>query len=121
MVDGVFESSDYTNSTKGKLLKCKACEANMCKNRMLFVEDHEYKKRPGVKQPKWFGTFKQTLLEHLCKEKHIKATEKYSKKQSFYKDKRKDIMDAIRYLAYFAIKSNLSFGNYPTLLATINR
>ena len=97
-----------------------ACEIN-AKTRMLMVEDQEYKKIPGIKQPQWFGNLKLHLLRHLSREKHMKAADKYSREQSLFKDKRKDIMDVIRYLAYFAIKSNLSFANYPSLLATINR
>ena len=121
LVEGVFQLFDDPNLQSGKLLKCMACEIDMSHNRVLNVEDPDYKKIPGVKQPKWFGNLKSILLGHLNREKHIKAAEKYSKEQSILRDKRKDIMDAIRYLAYFAIKSNLSFGNYPTLLATVNR
>ena len=50
----------------------------------------------------------------------MKAAEENSTEPSLIKHKKKDIMKSIRYLAYFTINSNLSFENYPQLLATVN-
>ena len=122
LVEGVFELTDHIDISKGKALLCLACEVhNKFRVLKLIIENPDYKKIPGIKQPKWFGNLKMALLRHICREKHIKAADKYCREQSLFKDKKKNVIDVIRYLSYFAIKSNLSFDNYPTLLATVNR
>ena len=122
LVQGVFELTDGIDISKGKVLLCLVCEVNnKSRHLKLIIENPDYKKIPGIKQPKWFGNFKMALLRHICREQHVKAADKYCREQSLFKDKKRNIMDVIRYLSYFAIKSNLSFENYPTLLATVNR
>ena len=61
------------------------------------------------------------LLRHLKRETHIKAAEIYFAEQKLITDKKKEIMKVMEYLAYFAIKTNMSFEDYPKLLATVNR
>ena len=85
------------------------------------IKNLDYKKLPGCKQPKWFGNIKQHILRHLKRETHIKAAEIYFAEQKLITDKKKEIMKVMEYLAYFAIKTNMSFEDYPKLLATVNR
>ena len=120
MVEGLFDLIDDKDSSKQKLLNCRACE-KYDNIRLINVENPDYEKKYRENLPRWFLNFKRSLLRHLDQSKHTKAAEEYSAEHRLLTDKRKSIMNAIRYLSYFAIKSNLAFDNYPQLLATVNR
>ena len=117
----MFELVDKDSSSTEKILKCVACKKINDRLYNINVKNFDYKTLPGCKQPKWFGNMKSNLIAHLKREVHVKAAENHFTELRLLTDKRKEIMKVMEYLAYFAIKTSMSFDDYPKLLATVNR
>ena len=64
---------------------------------------------------------KGALIKHLLKETHLKNVRDCKQTETKLNTMKTDIMMAMRNLSYFAVKSELSFENFPTLIATVNR
>jgi hypothetical protein len=126
LVKGVFDVFDgvdeHGNPTR--LLKCTVCEnygSKSHKSPGILIPDEEYSQLPGCNQPRWFINLKKTLLIHINREYHLKLVCEHNTMEVLNNDKRKQVLQTIRYLSYFALKSNMPFEQYPTLLSTVNR
>ena len=62
---------------------------------------------------------KTSLLRHIKKETHIRNVKDGLHNQTKLNSIKTDIIKAMRNLSYFTFKSELSFDNFPTLIATV--
>lgn len=109
---------------------CTKCEASpwlarkdATKGRLgIDIDDPNYDQSVSYgNQPNWFVNFKTALLRHIKKETHIKSVESKAETNTVITTKKNEIMSAMRNLSYFAVKSGVSFHNFPSLMATVHR
>lgn len=122
LVENIFEI-ETDNTTNISKLCCKTC-VNFPNYKVIgiIIQDTTYDNNTDSrKQPLWFNNMKKSLLKHIKKETHLRNLEDSINKQNGEHNVKANIMKAMRNLSYFAIKSELSFQNFPILLATVNK
>ena len=103
---------------EGRLV-CGKCPPGSGKG--INCEDTSYNRNRGVAQPSWFINMKTAIERHVTKDIHIKHVRSSKAFQGKVEQKKLQIMDTMRNLSYFAVKSELSFSNFPLLLGTVSR
>ena len=122
LIDGIFEIAWRDDKES---LVCVACQKHAKNYRKGFdlEEGSNYSVwSSGIKLPmtKWFSNFKRKLMEHLQSNAHHKAVKDELKQSAVIFTTKEKIFKSMRHLAYFTLKSNLPFDQFPSLLATAN-
>ena len=126
IVEDVFEL-DIQEDTGLEVLKCKVCrKSGKFLNTAIIIDGGSsysvIDKKTGIKgkMQKWFSNLKQKVIKHIQSSEHVKASTEYKQLQTKVSSIKAEIFHSMRQLAYFTIKSNLPFQQFPALLATVN-
>ena len=112
-----------------EILACKPCrkwKADRMSHHSVFhlpVDGSTYSVwSSGKKLPmeNWFSNFKASLRDHIMSDFHQKSLKEELNERTIVHKKKDEIFKTVRHMAYFSLKSNLPFEQFPSLLATTN-